>query len=325
YGPGSAQLTWLENDLAASTKPWKFIYLHEPGWSAGGHGNEIPVQLYIQPLCEQYGVPIVFGGHNHYYARAVVNGVQHITTGGGGAPLYLPDPSYPNIVTATRANHFCTIAIDDGLLSFKAIKPDGTLIDSFTTAGYNFPPVITSLPDTNAYVDSLYQYQVIAEDNNGDTLTYNLNAAPSWLNIDTTSGLIQGIPTASSAGDTVVTVMVDDGHGRTDTQTYSLHILNPVGIDSETNQVPQQYALYQNFPNPFNPSTTIEFVLPTSGSATLNIFNVLGELVVTLVSENLTAGNYKYEWNATELTSGMYFYRLQASSFVEIKKMVLMK
>jgi len=89
--------------------------------------------------------------------------------------------------------------------------------------------------------------------------------------------------------------------------------------------IPLTFSLEQNYPNPFNPTTTIEFALPTSGSATLNIFNVLGELGVTLVSENLTAGNYKYEWNATELTSGMYFYRLQAGTFVEIKKMVLMK
>lgn len=86
YGPGSPQLTWIENDLASTAKPWKFICLHEPGWSSGGgHENEIPVQDYIQPLCEQYEVAIVFGGHNHYYARASVSGTEHITTGGGGA------------------------------------------------------------------------------------------------------------------------------------------------------------------------------------------------------------------------------------------------
>ncbi len=132
YGPGSAQLTWIENDLASTTKAWKFIYLHEPGWTAGHHSNNTDVQNYIQPLCEEYGVPIVFGGHNHYYARAVVNNIQHITTGGGGAPLYQPDTSYPYIVTATMANHFCAVEINKSTLKLRVITPAGVIIDSFS-------------------------------------------------------------------------------------------------------------------------------------------------------------------------------------------------
>lgn len=96
YTPGSAEYNWLTNDLASTTKPWKILLFHEPGWSAGGsHANNTTVQTYIQPLCKQYGVDLVLNGHNHYYSRAVVDGVQHITTGGGGAPLYAPNPTYP--------------------------------------------------------------------------------------------------------------------------------------------------------------------------------------------------------------------------------------
>ncbi|MBK9777870.1 MAG: hypothetical protein IPP62_16195 [bacterium] len=77
----------------SSNKPWRFVVLHEPGWSAGGgHPNNAAVQAYLQPLFVQYGVSIVFTGHNHYYARAVVDGVNHITTGGGGGPLHTPVP-----------------------------------------------------------------------------------------------------------------------------------------------------------------------------------------------------------------------------------------
>jgi hypothetical protein len=131
YEPRSAQLTWIENDLASTAKPWKFIYLHEPGWSAGTHENNVSVQDYIQPLCEQYDVPIVFAGHNHCYARAVVNGIQHVTTGGGGAPLYVPDPDYPNVVAAAMANHFCNVEIHGDSLHFAALKPDSTILDEF--------------------------------------------------------------------------------------------------------------------------------------------------------------------------------------------------
>jgi hypothetical protein len=133
YGPGSPQLAWIESDLASTDKPWRFICLHEPGWSAGGgHANDSAVQDYIQPLCEVYGVAIVFGGHNHYYARAEVDGVEHITTGGGGAPLYAPDTTYPNVVAARMAYHYCTVEIDRNMLAFKAQTPAGEVIDEFT-------------------------------------------------------------------------------------------------------------------------------------------------------------------------------------------------
>ncbi len=139
YSTGSPQLTWIENDLASSDKPWKFIVLHEPGWSAGGHGNSTGVQNYIQPLCVQYGVQIVFGGHNHYYARAVVDGVEHITTGGGGAPLYTPIPTYPNIVATAEVHHFCTVDIAGDQLAFKAIDTTGTVVDSFDMVHSSVP------------------------------------------------------------------------------------------------------------------------------------------------------------------------------------------
>ncbi len=135
YKLGSAQYQWIENDLASSKKPWKIIVLHEPGWTAageGGHGNASDVQDYIQPLCEQYGVTIVFGGHNHYYARAEVNGVQHLTIGGGGAPLRDVDPSQPNILITAVEHHFAKIKIENDLLTCEVVKPNGDLIESFT-------------------------------------------------------------------------------------------------------------------------------------------------------------------------------------------------
>jgi hypothetical protein len=96
-------------------------------------------------------------------------------------------------------------------------------------------------------------------------------------------------------------------------------------LDTEKNQIPQNIKLYQNYPNPFNPITTIEFDLPNNSDVTLNIFNVLGEKVETLVSDRLTAGSYSYHFNASNLASGIYLYRLEASEFIEIRKMVLMR
>ena len=116
----------------------KFIYFHEPGWSAGsGHRNNTTVQNAIEPLCEKYNVTIVFAGHNHYYARATVHSadgsaIQHITTGGGGAPLYKPNPFSPKIVSCKSAYHFCKInIIDQNTLYFEAVSIEGKIIDQF--------------------------------------------------------------------------------------------------------------------------------------------------------------------------------------------------
>jgi predicted phosphodiesterase len=133
YATGSAQYSWLTKDLASTTKPWKIILSHEPGWSAGGsHANNTHVQNYLQPLCKQYGVALVINGHNHYYSRAVVDGVQHITTGGGGAPLYAPDPAFPNVVATDESHHYLAIDIQNTTLTTTARRTDGSTIDTVT-------------------------------------------------------------------------------------------------------------------------------------------------------------------------------------------------
>jgi predicted GH43/DUF377 family glycosyl hydrolase len=100
----------------------------------------------------------------------------------------------------------------------------------------------------------------------------------------------------------------------------------PVGIKVNDNSyIPEDYFLKQNYPNPFNPSTTIEFNLPKTSEVTLKIFNILGEEMATLISEKLPVGNYSYQWDALNLPSALYLYRLEAEGFVKTKKMILMK
>ncbi len=132
YSKGSTQYKWIKNDLASSNKKWKIVLLHMPGWSAGGHINNIDVQNIIQPLCKQYDVSLVVAGHNHYYSRAIVDGVQHITTGGGGAPLYEPELNQPNIVKYKKVHHFIKVEVDKNKLYFSAISSNGSKIESVT-------------------------------------------------------------------------------------------------------------------------------------------------------------------------------------------------
>jgi predicted phosphodiesterase len=133
YRPGSAQYEWLKQDLRESARPWKVVLLHEPGWSAGHHPNNVAVQEYLQPLFEAYDVAMVCAGHNHYYARCEMNGVWYITTGGGGAPLYSPDPNQPAyVVTAINRRHFCAVEIQGDRLTLNAVGEDGAILDTFS-------------------------------------------------------------------------------------------------------------------------------------------------------------------------------------------------
>jgi predicted lipoprotein with Yx(FWY)xxD motif len=96
------------------------------------------------------------------------------------------------------------------------------------------------------------------------------------------------------------------------------------GISEESNII-MDFALLQNYPNPFNPSTKFKYSIPTSRFVTLKVYDVLGSEVATLVNEEKPAGNYMIQFNASQLSSGIYFYKLQTDSFIETKKMILMK
>lgn len=100
---------------------------------------------------------------------------------------------------------------------------------------------------------------------------------------------------------------------------------SPIGVDTNVHSIPTNYTLFQNYPNPFNPSTTISFSIPTSSFVILKVFDILGNEIQSLVDGEKIAGNYLQEFNAANLPSGIYFYRLQTANFIETKKMLLMK
>lgn len=98
-----------------------------------------------------------------------------------------------------------------------------------------------------------------------------------------------------------------------------------IGITSISSEIPAQFSLGQNYPNPFNPVTNIEFKIPKEGFVKLVVFDILGREVTSLVEQNLRPGTYRYDWNASHITSGVYYYRLSAGDFTETKKSILIK
>ncbi|MBC8043030.1 MAG: T9SS type A sorting domain-containing protein [Rhizobacter sp.] len=102
--------------------------------------------------------------------------------------------------------------------------------------------------------------------------------------------------------------------------------LSAVGDEGDpTSGKPRAFGLQQNYPNPFNPSTTIRYELASASEVSLKVFDVLGREVASLVQSRQPAGNYRVPFNASKLSSGIYFYRLQASGKVQTKKMLLLK
>ncbi|MFB0537964.1 MAG: metallophosphoesterase [Anaerolineae bacterium] len=152
YTPGQPQYEWLVSDLAGTSKPWKFVFFHIPPYSSGGHGSDLNVRQALCPLFEQYGVTIVFTGHDHDYERSVANGVTYIVTGGGGAPLYQKGRDNPASVYFASVHHFVQITLSGDTLHGVAIEPDGTEFDHFTmvlgevTPTASLTPTLTDTP-----------------------------------------------------------------------------------------------------------------------------------------------------------------------------------
>jgi hypothetical protein len=108
-------------------------------------------------------------------------------------------------------------------------------------------------------------------------------------------------------------------------QKFPLTILSSTPIESDFNSSPKAYNLEQNYPNPFNPATSLKFTIADFGIITLRVYDILGNTVVTLVNEQKPAGTYEVEFSAVGLASGIYYYSLKAGSFIDTKKMVLLK
>ena len=141
--------------------------------------------------------------------------------------------------------------------------------------------------------------------------------------------------TLGSVGDTiplqlsVTNIMGFDFPNPPDSSQWYMDDYKLVRIDTTVGikdfSVPTEYILYQNFPNPYNPTTTIKYQIPELSFVTLKVYDVLGNEIATLINEEKPIGSYEVEFDGRGLSSGIYFYKLQAGSFVETKKMILLK
>ncbi|MEJ2195365.1 MAG: T9SS type A sorting domain-containing protein [Ignavibacteriaceae bacterium] len=226
----------------------------------------------------------------------------------------------------------------DGIFSYsnpdnekKIISIGSTVVENNTTEkAYNILNCDVSENDSLSFsfVDN-YNYKIT---NVGVEKTYNLSIeyasaisnpyflSPEIILSDNSSHRI--VPDWTDLQ--IVSIYIDLGNDGTIDDT--LYLSNTVDVEDQGSlYIPEEYRLEQNYPNPFNPTTTIRYSIRTAGVVTLKVYNLIGEEIATLVNEEKSAGNYDINFDATLLPSGIYFYKLQAGSFTETKKMILIK
>ncbi len=207
-----------------------------------------------------------------------------------------------------------------------------SLIDSLHHS--NFIPYLKNyIPDQKDTVGKLFTYtipdSIFIDDDGNHTLRYsatlsNGNPLPSWLSFDSLTRTFSGTPIAT--GNIYIKIKVTDTAMVSISDIFKLTIVaQPVHIDEDQGNIPNKLRLYPNYPNPFNPSTTIEFSLPENEIVSLKIYNSIGQLVTTLLDQAMYAGRHQVQWNAAEQASGAYMYYLQAGNNKISRKLLLLK
>jgi photosystem II stability/assembly factor-like uncharacterized protein len=275
----------------------------------------------------------------------------------------ITDSSWHNVNAGLPDTNIFSLCINSDDILFAGFR-DGSIYKSYDK-GLNWVQSFSGFPDYNVEVlksvenfvfailhNSNYLQQdssigLYSHDEGVAWLDINVNGLGSMVNsIDLYNGKIicvgtdsNGIFLSSDFGDS----WINANMGLSDTKTRGM-IIHPDGLllcgtedegifkadlspttVSDINGISKTFLLNQNHPNPFNPTTNIEFSIPKTEFVTLEIYNILGERVTTLVSEKLPAGKYKYNCDAGSLASGIYLYKIQAGYYTETKKMILMR
>jgi uncharacterized delta-60 repeat protein len=215
-------------------------------------------------------------------------------------------------------------------------KGSGNSNQDFVTIKYNTNGDSVWVRNYNYSED--IPFAVTLDNQNNVYVTGHTSSLPTSFDYNTikynSSGVQQWVATYNGGEQDVARDIIVDNSGYvyvtgyslgTGTDIVTIKYDNVTGIKVIGNELPAEYKLHQNYPNPFNPSTNIEFYVPKSNYVTLKIYDALGREIATLVNEQLKAGTYQVDWNASNYASGVYYYRLATKDYVETKKMILIK
>jgi hypothetical protein len=202
--------------------------------------------------------------------------------------------------------------------SFGGSTPDRHVYKT-TDGGNNWFTITTNLP--NIAVNSIIKKQSSPQMLFVGTdlgVFQSTNDGADWITFNTGFPTVEVYDLKYKEGPNLLLAAT---HGR---GCFTFDISTLVSIQSQSN-TPDKFSLSQNYPNPFNPSTLIKYEIPISNFVSLKVYDVLGNEIADLVNAKLNAGSYETEFNATKLSSGVYFYKLSVGEVSEIKSMILVK
>jgi hypothetical protein len=239
-------------------------------------------------------------------------------------------PDSPNVIMSAPANWFGTDTLE--LIVLDPELSADTAQVFVTVNPINDAPVFVNWPDTVQFTDlsdtvlTMIDY-VNDIDSPDTTLTWQFdvsNDTVNWQFDEVTTELTLTAPGFNGVV-TLYCTVTDDSSASVQDSFMVKVIADPTGIEDLVNLIPDKYFLNQNYPNPFNPVTKIKYGLPKSGKVKIEIYNIIGQKVLTILDEYKDAGYHATDFNAGNLPSGVYFYQIRTKEFNNVKKMVLVK
>lgn len=246
------------------------------------------------------GIIYLTGPANYNYYIKTLDTLNRVGTMPAGAP----------------ANYYTFIVGPD------TTKPVITHTPLVNTPKANWPATINIVATDNCGIDSVWVRWRI---NSGNYKLFKLINTSLYYY----SASFNSTQSEVNIGDTIryriIAQDISSYHNKDSTALYSFKIIQSIGINSNAGAVPERYYLYQNYPNPFNPITKMTFDIPKLGLVSLKVFDVLGREVKVILNEIKSPGSYSIDFDASELSSGVYFYRLESKEFTDVKRMILIK
>ena len=216
------------------------------------------------------------------------------------------------------------------LNSFTVLNPVGNPFVTIITSPADTSKVLFNWRKSSADPNTVYKINFRKVQNNNEKTLLSSNNGLDTFALISKSMLDSIVQSFGMTGDSLVVSYKTKAFNETDSlfsSNSSLIIFkrNSVGIQNISQTIPAEYKLYDNYPNPFNPSTNIEFDIPENSSVSLNIYDVSGKLILQLLNDELSPGKYKYTLNGNNLNSGVYFIKFSSGQYTSVKKIVLLK
>lgn len=284
-------------------------------------GTAVTYEAWIKPDSSQSGFifrkvvafaedkQLMFSGNNVYFYLYEVFGGTHLTS----SPS-IPIHQYTHVAATYDASSGTASLYINGV--FDTSKSVGSGVSNSTgSLYYGFDPVGGG-PPLKGIIDEVRIWNIArTESEIQSTMNQALNGNEA--------GLIGYWKFDEGTGTITYDATSNHNNGAISGATWVISGVLPV--EETIGNIPEEFSLEQNYPNPFNPSTTIQFRIPNASFVNLKVYDILGREVATLVNEEKPVGSYDVNFNASQLSSGIYFYKLRAGNFVETKKMILIR